>query len=1105
MSFIVARLVGLLAVVAFFASLFVITIESTSLTNGADLLLISEVGWGGTAASSSDEFIELFNPTDQPINLTGWTLNATDGTPSIVLDGSVPAYGFFLLERTNDDTVSDISADQIYSGSLSNSGETLELRDASNTLIDSANGDGGSWPAGTGSPDYRSMERVAPEVAAGWQSNDGSETNGVDADGNPINGTAKRENVGWGQVRPDSAELSLSITQSLSPILIITNTGNLAADNVTISATLSSGAQIASSSFGTPTRPTPNTYLWQIGSFPPMDAQGGLLQIAVIGDGYYSMTMQVSTTTTETNPLDNSVEWTHLQGNPILLNQVHYDAYNGEEAIQLINLSQTYIPIGGWRVKDSPTGVGAAIPDGAMLWPFAATWLTRDASEFERIFGFAVDYPNLDGTWPTLNDNGDAVLLYDANDNLQDTIVYRAGDTTTVGWSGAAVEPYRGGSFPIEGQILYRRQDQFSAKPVPDTNSESDWAQSTIDLYTGRKVLYPGWSLDHFFIPPKFSESATLTVGISPDNSFELVKSVIDSAETSLKITALHLTNAELADALIAAVERGVAVDILMEGGPPGGMDDAVRYHCQRIENAGGNCWFMINETDTSIPIDERIHDRFTYLHSKYIIIDERRVLISSDNFTERSMPFDDKSNGTSGRRGVLLVTDAPNVVLHILQIWWFDFDEDSYYSDILPFSVDHPRYGNKYGAPPVNYVPDPPVDGITYTVRYTEPSTFVGTFDFEIVQSPETSLRSVDSLIGLLNQAGAGDTIHAQQLNERPYWGPSSSNPIDDPNPRLEAMLDAARRGADVWLLLDQYHVEQFYDPDNPASNPATCLRVNEIARVERLSLRCQLANPTDLGIHNKMVLAEIDGKGYVHVGSINGTEQSSKGNREVALQVQSDEAYQLLAEMFIADYPHRIYLPFIGFQTLASAPYPLISEVLYNSAGADLAEFVEVVNPTSTPIDLSGWSIGDATTPADFEDVRHFPDGTVLQPRQTLVVTINGMAFKSEFSPPSDLLLFEIVDSDPNVPNMIDNPDYDPAAIFALGNSGDEVFLRNPAGEIIDVVTYGSGHHPSVVPAPPVTGANRSLERRPYDIDTDNCANDFFSADPSPGELPR
>ena len=41
-------------------------------------LVINEIAWAGTAASSADEWIELFNPTDQPIDLSGWTLSFGD-------------------------------------------------------------------------------------------------------------------------------------------------------------------------------------------------------------------------------------------------------------------------------------------------------------------------------------------------------------------------------------------------------------------------------------------------------------------------------------------------------------------------------------------------------------------------------------------------------------------------------------------------------------------------------------------------------------------------------------------------------------------------------------------------------------------------------------------------------------------------------------------------------------------------------------------------------------------------------------------------------------------------------------------------------------------
>ncbi|HIP97259.1 MAG TPA: lamin tail domain-containing protein, partial [Anaerolineae bacterium] len=105
------------------------SVLSGTLAHRAGDVVINEVAWMGTAASSYDEWIELKNNTDQDIDLNGWTLVAADGTPSVALTGTVPANGYYLLERTDDTTVSNIPADQIYKGILENGGEVLILRD----------------------------------------------------------------------------------------------------------------------------------------------------------------------------------------------------------------------------------------------------------------------------------------------------------------------------------------------------------------------------------------------------------------------------------------------------------------------------------------------------------------------------------------------------------------------------------------------------------------------------------------------------------------------------------------------------------------------------------------------------------------------------------------------------------------------------------------------------------------------------------------------------------------------------------------------------------------------------------------------------------------
>ncbi|MCX6095183.1 MAG: lamin tail domain-containing protein, partial [Candidatus Bipolaricaulota bacterium] len=160
-------------------------------------VVINEVAWMGTASSTSgDEWIELRNNTDQDVDLGGWTLRSNDGSPSIPLAGVLEAGGFYLLERTDDTPVNDIAADQIYTGGLVDSGETLALRDPTGRVVDTANADGGPWPAGVVAS-RSTMERVnpfAPDQDPNWRTNDGTTRNGKDAKGNPLNGTPRSRN-----------------------------------------------------------------------------------------------------------------------------------------------------------------------------------------------------------------------------------------------------------------------------------------------------------------------------------------------------------------------------------------------------------------------------------------------------------------------------------------------------------------------------------------------------------------------------------------------------------------------------------------------------------------------------------------------------------------------------------------------------------------------------------------------------------------------------------------------------------------------------------------------------------------------------------------------
>jgi cardiolipin synthase A/B len=165
-----------------------------------------------------------------------------------------------------------------------------------------------------------------------------------------------------------------------------------------------------------------------------------------------------------------------------------------------------------------------------------------------------------------------------------------------------------------------------------------------------------------------------------------------------------------------------------------------------------------------------------------------------------------------------------------------------------------------------------------------------------------EQAPRDQDSLLGLVNRAGVGDTILAEQLYEYTYWGAESSNITTDPNPRLQAYIASARRGATMRVLLDAFFDNQ--DLTSRRSSLRTVENLTAVAQAEGLDLQARRRNPTGPGIHNKMVLAQINGQGWDIVGSLNEGEASAQLNREMALMVGSNEVYDYLVDVFWYDW---------------------------------------------------------------------------------------------------------------------------------------------------------------------------------------------------------
>jgi len=145
-------------------------------------VVINEIAWMGTINSANDEWIELYNNSNQDINLEGWGLYEQGGETLIEpLNGIIKANSYYLLERTDDETVPDIPASQeptSWSGhGLKNSGEHLQLLDNKSNLIDEVKCSDG-WFAGD-NKSKQTMERrnslVSGNNSSNWQTSQNPE------------------------------------------------------------------------------------------------------------------------------------------------------------------------------------------------------------------------------------------------------------------------------------------------------------------------------------------------------------------------------------------------------------------------------------------------------------------------------------------------------------------------------------------------------------------------------------------------------------------------------------------------------------------------------------------------------------------------------------------------------------------------------------------------------------------------------------------------------------------------------------------------------------------------------------------------------------------
>ena len=721
-----------------------------------------------------------------------------------------------------------------------------------------------------------------------------------------------------------------------------------------------------------------------------------------------------------------------------LITEVYADtnvSYEPDEYIAVTNPTASAITLTGWYLQVGSTKL--TFPAGTTLDAGQTVYVTKTATNFKNEMLFTANYeygsnsdasvPNmtLTGSVPSVANAGGAIYLYNSAAANVDSFVYGT-NTSTTGWSGT-------GTPTVSAGTIYVREKDEATGQYPDTNTASDWDHL--------RVYQAGQSR---FGAPTFSYAGTLQPYSSPDNSFNTLVGLFNSATATIDLNVYEFQSIQLLDAIKNAIARGVQVRVFLEGQPVGGLLDDSKYVAEQIVNAGGQVRFIISDSANGV------YKRYRFDHAKYAVIDGSRVFSQSENFKSSGVPV----NSNYGNRGWGVIVNNASTASFFTNVFNSDWNTAS--KDSFPFTATDSRYG----SPTKGFVPDSSAPTATYAGNFKN-KPITGEFKVTPIFAPDSTFLQQNSIIGLARQAQKQLLI--EQLYIHKFWGSTTTgSPATTPDVYLEEVIDAARRGVQVRILLDS----AFLDGSDPRDNQYTVQYVNGIAAAEHLDMEAKLIDLRTLGlekVHNKGVIA--DGQ-KVLVSSINWSENSPENNREAGIIVENTEATAYYEGLFWHDWT-------AGAQNWSPSEAKgtanvRISEVMYQTAGYDSTrEYVELFNPNNVSADLSGYKLTNKS--GSFT----IPTGTVIPAHSFLTVGKDSTGFSAYKGFGLDVANLNLT----------------------LTNTGDNLQLLNATGSAVDNVAwlnYVSGWSLG-------SGDGKVLSRTSPSVDTDS-ASDWFVTTPNP-----
>ena len=335
-------------------------------------VVINEVAWMGTAESSYCEWVELYNDGSGEIDLSGWKLYEAGSTGDVLivsLTKTIPAGGYYLIERVTNscpDPISGVDDDAgSFGGSgLNNNGETLVLKDSNGSNIDTLDGSSG-WAGGNSS-----TKETMQKISSGW---------GTGA------ATPKVENI-QGEIPPPPAPAPVASLEEGEGVTMAESTSKIKAD-AGEDRTVLAGAEVgfsASAEGFTEDSINNARFSWNFGD--GYIGEGKNAAHVFIYPGIYSVLLNVLFSG---NSASDSTKITVVE-NPVVISEIKPGSF-----LEIYNNSPRKIDFSGFGI-----GLGDSkpfyFPAGTFLQPYAHLALNGEILGFQLAQNGTIKlfYPN---------------------------------------------------------------------------------------------------------------------------------------------------------------------------------------------------------------------------------------------------------------------------------------------------------------------------------------------------------------------------------------------------------------------------------------------------------------------------------------------------------------------------------------------------------------------------------------------------------------------------------------------------------------------------------------------------------------------------------------